>query len=127
MTLYVCWWGKVLAACVGRVVCGNDVARGERGKVLGMALCIRSAVHYRRGCGCGGGAFLYGCGGVEACWWGKTLSSTAGVAVRCGGKCIACWGDGLAVRVWSMIRERGVRRRGGGVFLQVCRVVEAFW
>ncbi len=62
------------------------------------------------------------CGVVEACWWGKVLGFTAGVAVRCGGKCIACWGDGVAVRIWSMIRERG-----GVAFLYGCGGVGAFW
>ncbi|WP_273760379.1 hypothetical protein [Bartonella sp. ML70XJBT.G] len=82
------------------------------------------------------------CEGVEVCWWGKALSFSAGVEdVRCGEKCIACWGDGMTVRVWSMIPEKGGIAflygcwgwevcGGDGVvclLLHTCRVVEICW
>ncbi|WP_273756965.1 hypothetical protein [Bartonella sp. MM73XJBT] len=66
----VCLWVRILAAnkkgktlCMGRVVCGNRVARGRRGKILEMAFRLGSAVRYTRRCACGGASIrMWGAG-----------------------------------------------------------------
>ncbi|WP_273760629.1 hypothetical protein, partial [Bartonella sp. ML70XJBT.G] len=63
--LRVCWWIRILAAFVERVVCGNGVARGGRGKALAMDFRLESVVG-TRGVVRGDVALLHVCGVIEA-------------------------------------------------------------
>ncbi len=99
MVLCIHWWGMVLrfTACVGCVVCGNDVARGERGKVLGLITC-------GGGWNCGRGRVVRGGGG-----------KAVGLIVRVGK--VNHRRVGIMSGRWGVVC----------VCAQVCRVVEVFW